>query len=181
MRLWLVRHAAVEGAAGRCYGSSDLPANAEATEQAARAVAAALPADVAVFTSPLSRCRALAQALHRQRPDLAPHTDARLAEMDFGNWEGRAWDDIGASALDAWVQDFWRHAPGDGESTRNVFERVTRALEDARRQTRDVAWITHAGVIRTVTLLAQGIHLVDDASAWPPSAVGFGDWVVIEL
>jgi alpha-ribazole phosphatase len=181
MKLWLVRHAAVQGAAGRCYGRSDLAADTEATEQAAHAVAAALPPHVAVFTSPLSRCQVLAHAIRRHRPDLAPQTDARLAEMDFGTWEGRPWDEIGASALDAWVHDFWRHPPGGGESTRDVFERVTRALEDARRQASDVAWITHAGVIRTVALLARGIHRVDDAGAWPADAVAFGRWVAIEL
>jgi len=181
MKLWLVRHAAVQGAAGRCYGRSDLPADADATEQAARAVAAALPAEMVVFTSPLSRCQVLAHAIQRQRPDLAPQTDARLAEMDFGTWEGRPWDEIGASALEAWVQDFWRHAPGGGESTCEVFERVTGALEDARREAGDVAWITHAGVIRTVALLASGIHRVDDASAWPPDTVAFGRWAVIEI
>jgi alpha-ribazole phosphatase len=181
MRLWLVRHAAVAGVAGRCYGRTDLPADAEATRLAARTLAAALPAGVPVWISPLARCQSLADALQQDRPDLAPQTDARLAEMDFGSWEDREWSTIGAAAMDAWTRDFWNHAPGGGESTRDVFERVGHALDDARRHSGEVAWITHAGVIRTVSLLARGVHRIDDASDWPRDAVPFGSWTVIEL
>ena len=180
MRLWLVRHAAPQGAAGHCYGRTDLPADAAATAQAARALAAELPHGVAVATSPLARCHALAQALQRLRPDLHPQVDPRLAEMDFGTWEGLAWDALGAATVDAWTREFWRHRPGGGESLEAVFARVAEAFDQARAGGSDAAWITHAGVIRTVQLLARGVRRIDAAADWPRTPVAFGAWQVVD-
>lgn len=41
-----------------------------------------------VVSSPLSRCRKLAQYI-ATAAELPLHFDERLAEMDFGAWEGR--------------------------------------------------------------------------------------------
>ena len=43
MRLWLVRHARVQLAAGLCYGASEVAADPAHTQQVAAALAAALP------------------------------------------------------------------------------------------------------------------------------------------
>jgi alpha-ribazole phosphatase len=40
----------------------------------------------------------------------------------------------------------------------------------------DSVWITHAGVIRATSLLAQGISTLSDAQQWPQQAPGFGQW-----
>ena len=42
-RLWLVRHAPPLAAQGLCYGRLNLPADAQATRDSARALAEALP------------------------------------------------------------------------------------------------------------------------------------------
>jgi hypothetical protein len=41
---------------------------------------------------PPRRCQQLAQALQDVRPDVRFDTGARLAEMNFGAWEGQRWD-----------------------------------------------------------------------------------------
>ena len=98
MILHLIRHPRPLVAAGICYGRLDL--EAENATALAASLRAELPTDLPVWRSPLSRCRALAEALHPQ-----PLIDARLAEMDFGAWEGRSWDTIPRAELDAWAAD----------------------------------------------------------------------------
>lgn len=181
MKLWLVRHAPAQVAPGLCYGRSDVPAEPDATAQAAARLAAALPTDVAVWTSPATRCRQLANALQASRPDLRAAIDERLQEMDFGEWELRAWDAIGPAALTAWTDDFADHRPGGGESVRSMLDRVSAALADARRTPTPVLWITHAGVIRAVRWYLQDGKGLPTAAQWPREPVAFGQAEAHEL
>jgi len=178
MRLWMQRHAPVLCAPGLCYGASDLSADPAHTAEAAARIAAALPAGVALWTSPRVRCTVLAEAVARLRPDLgAVRTDARLAEMDFGAWEGRPWSAIARSEFDAWLADFADARPGGhGESTRAFMQRVAAAWDDWRSGGRDAAWFTHAGVMRAAGLVERGRRTVHAASDWPQDAIGHGEW-----
>lgn len=185
MKLWLLRHAQPLVAPGICYGRLDLAADAAATADCARRLALELPADIRVSASPLQRCAQLAQALLTLRPDLACHTDARLQEMDFGHWEGRAWQDINRAELQAWTDDFAHYpAGGSGESVSAFMARVGAAfdaLDDASAPPRATLWITHAGVIRAAELLAQGIRHIAHARQWPLSAPNYGQWRTLTL
>lgn len=181
MKLWLVRHAMPQVADGTCYGRTDVPAQAEQTQHLAGKLATALPARVQLHASPLMRCHAAARALHALRPDLQPCTDPRLAEMDFGTWEGMRWDAIGREAMETWMRDFARHAPGGGEPVEAFMRRVAAAYDETVRAARDCAWITHAGVIRAAMLLHQGRRTVTSADQWPSVAIGFGDWQLLEI
>ena len=181
MKLWLVRHAQPLVDAGICYGRLDMAADADATAECARQLAAQLPAGIRVISSPLQRCEQLAQALYAQRPDLAYKTDARLQEMDFGQWEGCAWQAIGPNALEAWTSNFAHHTVGhDGESVAAFMARVASAF-DALPGHGDTLWITHAGVIRAMALLTQGIRHIERADQWPLDAPKYGQWRLLEL
>jgi len=174
--LWLVRHARPLVAAGICYGALDVPADAQATQHAAEHLAAALPFGIAVHCSTLQRCEQLAQALYTLRPDLVPHFDARLREMDFGAWEGQRWDAIGHGALADWTADFAQHRPGGGESVQHFMQRVAAAWDARPTGPRcHQLWITHAGVARATQLLAQGIRHIDRADQWPQAGPGYGE------
>lgn len=177
MALWIVRHATPLIASGVCYGALDVAANAQHTLQVARVLAQALPLHCKVWVSPLQRCMQLARALSDIRPELKPQTDTRLREMDFGSWEGVAWDAIPLAAMQAWTDDFGEHRFGGAESANQVLARVA-DLWDAARQHPDKpqVWITHAGVARAVRLLSQGLRSVDSASQWPTNAPGYGEW-----
>ena len=186
-RLWLVRHAAPLVAPGTCYGALDVPADAQDTRAAAERLATALPAGAHVGHSTLQRCELLAHDLQALRPDLTFTPDARLREMDFGRWEGQTWDTIGKSAIDTWVAGFATHAPGGGESLAQMLHRVAAALQTARewranQGTKDVVWITHAGVARCVTWLQERGESVQPRSEnWPVAAPGCGEWEIREL
>ena len=58
--------------------------------------------------------------------------DPRLAEIDFGRWEGRSWDHIPRDDIDPWAAGTEDHAPG-GESLRMLWERVRVARGQARK------------------------------------------------
>lgn len=181
MKLWLARHARPLVEAGTCYGASEVPVDADHTRAAAAALAAALPAGVALRSSPRRRCLDLALALCELRPDLRCERDARLAEMDFGDWEGRSWDAIGRPALDAWTARFASHRCGGGESAGELLARVAAALLAACEAGEDVLWVTHAGVARAVRLLLAPAPVPLAAASWPRDGLGFGAFDCIAL
>ena len=195
MKLWLVRHAQPLIDAGICYGRLDMAADAEATAECAAKLATQLPAGLRVVSSPLQRCEQLAQALQALRPDLAYKTDGQLQEMDFGQWEGCAWQDIPRAELEAWTGDFAHYNVGhDGESVAAFMARVGAAFEGLTPQSQipamvprtmaqdsGVLWITHAGVIRAVELLAQGVRHIERADQWPVQAPKYGQWRTLAL
>ncbi len=175
--MWLVRHAQPLIAPGMCYGALDVAADPKATHVAAQALAKRLPQQAQVQVSPLQRCELLAHVLYGLRPDLSYKTDARLAEMNFGAFEGRRWDSISVQAYDHWTADFWQHRFGGAESVAEFMARVALAWRDARRATaanKAQVWITHAGVIRAAGLISMGVMEVHEAALWPKDAPAFG-------
>lgn len=180
-QLWLVRHAQPLVASGVCYGALDLAADGAATRQAARELASTLPRGLCVHTSPLQRCKRLAQSLQALRPDLTLNVEPRLAEMNFGCHEGQRWDQIERSALDAWTANFWQHRFGGAESVSELMQRVAGVWDAAVQRGQPCVWVTHAGVIRAATLLAQGVRRVDDAALWPNTTLAFGKCQLLPL
>jgi alpha-ribazole phosphatase len=177
--LYLARHAQPLIAPGVCYGALDVPADLAATRQAASALVKTLPQATLVMTSPLQRCELLAHVLQGLRPDLIYKTDARLAEMNFGSFEGQRWDSIAPDAYEAWTTSFWQHRFVGMESVADVMARVASAWDDAVTSGKPQVWVTHAGVIRAASLLAQGVRRVDQARYWPQAAPAFGQCLVL--
>ncbi len=172
MRLILVRHTRPETADNVCHGGTDLDVGATFDQESARVVAA-LPAVERLVTSPLRRCKKLAERIGAAR-GLVPVVDDRVREMDFGSWEGVPWEAIDRTELDAWAADFFHARPHGGESVAMVSERIGAALADYGRIGASHAVVTHAGVIKAVRAAAGC------ADAWTRS-VDFGAAVHIEL
>lgn len=145
MQLWLIRHPPPQVAAGICYGRTDL-ALADDVAAAAARIRPQLPPHVPLFTSPLQRCRQLADALHP-----APQSDERLQEMHFGDWEMTPWSQIQREALDRWAADPLGYAPPQGESVGELQRRVLHFLcETQDRGLKSAALVTHAGVMKVI-------------------------------
>lgn len=184
MRLWLIRHAAVQLESGICYGASDVSADAELTRAAAESAARRLPPQLPMWVSGLKRAQQLAQTLQHLRADLQPLTvEPKLNEMNFGQWELQPWDAIPRSAFDAWLQDFAHHRFGGVESTQQVIERVADVLHEIRQTgVTEGVWVTHAGVIRAVRYLqANGRKPIPEASFWPTTATLPGKHTVVDI
>ena len=179
--LWLVRHAQPLIESGICYGQLDIPADLLDTQKCAEALKNALPKGAFLLTSPLQRCELLAHVLIGLRPDLTHAKDARLQEMNFGQWEGRSWGEIDPAALSAWTDDFAHYrAGGTGECVTQFMTRVASVFDEIDRSC-DTVWLAHAGVIRAATLLALGIRHISRADQWPADAPAYGQWCKLTL
>lgn len=167
MSVILLRHTRPEGAEGLCYGRTDL-ALAPGFEGEVARLAGALPAVTRIVTSPLSRCRRLAEALAAARGQPVA-VEEELIEMDFGRWEATPWDAIPRAELDAWAADFSGANPHGGETVADLAARARRALDRAAAGARPVLAVTHAGIIKAA-LVAAG-----DPNGWK-AETAFGDW-----
>lgn len=150
-RLWLIRHAPVDGPRGVIH-AADAPADlSDATAFAA--LKARLPASAHAVCSPMRRTRETAGMLGLDAVD-----EADFAEQDFGAWTGRRHDDL-ASELGAAYQEFWQspasNRPPGGESFVDQIERAKSGL--ARLPAGDAALVVHSGTIRAVLAIALGI------------------------
>ena len=148
MPLILVRHTRPLVADGVCYGVTDLDLAPTFDDEAARVVAA-LPPVERLVTSPLGRCRRLAERVGAAK-SLVPVVDPRLREMDFGAWEGVPWSAIPRDELDAWAADFLHARPHGGESVHMLHERSRSAIAEYRATGLSHVVVTHAGVIKAV-------------------------------
>ena len=185
-QLWLLRHAQPLIDPGTCYGRRDVAADAALTATAACAWLRAAPPAYVLRHSPLQRCAQLATLLHTTAPDgiTAVHTDARLQEMDFGQWEGQRWDALPQGAIDAWAQDLAHTPPGGGEALWDMLARVRAALRDSwqhdsQHGQRDVLWVTHAGVIRCVHWLLWHGDALPRSATWQLPAPALGQHLAL--
>jgi alpha-ribazole phosphatase len=145
VQLYLIRHPTPQVAAGICYGRTDLELAEDVAAAAAR-IGPQLPLRLPVFTSPLQRCRQLADALHP-----APRSDPRLQEMNFGAWEMRPWNQIQREALDGWAADPLGYTPPDGESVAQLQARVQNFVMELKDEGLERAvLVTHAGVLKVL-------------------------------
>lgn len=148
--LFLIRHApALTG--GRMAGRRDVAADCSDSAGIAGLRAAVGRVDHLVI-SPALRCRQTAAAVW---PDLAPVTDERLWEQDFGAWEGLPFSDLpdlGPLSL----SDLAAHCPPQGESFAMLCDRVYPGLRAAAALGGRVAVVAHAGTVRAALAQACG-------------------------
>jgi alpha-ribazole phosphatase len=161
--LWLLRHGEpVAETRGCCYGALDVELSPEGVRQAELVNAALRTQPLAViYSSPRRRCLQGARILAIERSCPVETIDA-IEELNFGEFEGRSYEEIAAEYPDLFQQ--WMaqptkfHFPG-GESLEQMWKRVTNAARILReRHTGEsIAIVTHGGVIRI--LLAEALGL----------------------
>jgi probable phosphoglycerate mutase len=106
----------------------------------------------AVYSSPLERCQATAEPIaERHRLEVVPVDD--LAEVDYGEWQGRSFKQLyrlkAWSSLQAHPAEF--RFP-NGETIREAQTRGIRATQEllARHGTHAVVAVSHADIIRLI-------------------------------
>lgn len=163
--LLLIRHAANDWVGKRLAGwLPGVHLNEEGKRQATQLAQrlAEMPI-VAVYASPLERALETAQAIARPR-GLDVQVCEDLGEVRYGEWEGRAFEELQKTDLWPRVQAYpsGTRFPG-GETLREVQSRVVAALENilqAYPHDRDVvAVVSHGDAIRTAVAHYVGIHL----------------------
>lgn len=126
----------------------------------------------AVVTSPLSRSAEVGRWLARW--GFQHHIDARLCELDFGRWDGQRWAEIDAAEIGAWTDGFADHAPGGGESVRQLMARCRSFFDDLGDT--PLCVVGHAGWINAARWVAAGDTQPRNAAEWP-SAVRYAEAV----
>lgn len=165
-KIILVRHGHVEGIAPpRFRGRTDLLLTAEGRRQA-EATAHRIRKSwnpAAIYTSPMSRCRATAEAIG-SRFDLSPTVVDRLTDIDYGEWQGLAPDEVRRR----WPEllDLWHHAPDwaaipGGETLQALLGRAVSALREIvlRHPNDTVVLVGHDSVNRAILLHALELPL----------------------
>lgn len=155
---WVVRHAPLSEK-GLCYGQSDLVPPL-APHAAAAEVRSRLPErPIRIVTSPLARCRSLAEALATVLGLPPPAVRAEAQELSFGDWELRRWDELEMSpAFGPWMRAWQTARPPGGESAPELQHRVAQLLADTALLD-GALLVTHAGPIRVLRALTRGLTL----------------------
>jgi broad specificity phosphatase PhoE len=151
---FFVRHGRTEGNVRRMLvGRTDIPLDELGVRQAvavAEHFAASTPPDV-IITSPLIRARATAEAIAK-RISLPIEVEEDLAELNFGTYEGKSFDDLimtdpefAARFLDYEFDAQW---PG-GERLSEFHDRVRRVVTSLATQyaSHTAIVVAHGGVL----------------------------------
>lgn len=152
----LIRHGeSTWNAAGRWQGHGDPPLSPRGREQARRMATELLDEGIeVVVASDLRRAVETAEILG-EAIDVRPRVDARLRELDVGDWTGLTREEIAARAPEA-LAEFESDDPeapaGNGECRRDIVERVGIACAEiaAAHAGRTVAVVAHLGVARAL-------------------------------
>ncbi|MEW5675159.1 alpha-ribazole phosphatase [Flavobacterium enshiense] len=174
MEIYLVRHTETVCEKGICYGQADVGLKVPYVLEF-EAIKKQLPNDAVFFSSPLQRCTLLADYLS----DAKYQIDARLMEMNFGDWELKNWDAIPSEAIDPWMKDFVNVKVPNGESFVELHERVLSFIQNELTVSvkRSVVIVTHAGVIRSFLCKQMDLPLKEAFS----NKVDFGQVIRMEL
>jgi alpha-ribazole phosphatase len=150
-RLWLVRHAPVDGPRGVIH-DTDAPADL-ADGQRLRILRQSLPAQASAYCSPARRTVETAAAL-----GLDAIQEPAFREQNFGAWTGRRHTEI-AQELGEAYEIFWRSPatgrPPGGESFVDQIARVSTGL--AELPAGDAVLVVHSGTIRAALAIALDI------------------------
>jgi alpha-ribazole phosphatase len=146
MAIFFLRHTRTAEAEGICYGALDV-ALADSFDHEFSVLQPTLPTVDVIYTSPLVRCTYLANRIG-ERQNLTPIIDDRLVEMDFGNWQGKSWDEIPREEIDAWAENVTTYRGHGGENVLQLRDRVNNFLSSIDHSL-DTLVVGHAGVIRS--------------------------------
>ena len=148
----LLRHGQPAGG-DRFRGVQDDPLSETGWQQMRESVNGMSPWDV-VVTSPLRRCAEFAAELS-ERHGLIVETEPRLAELAFGEWEGKPYDEVKRTDPAAWqafFDDPVNNTPPGGEKMEDFCDRIDAAWDELleRHEGRHILLVCHGAVMRVI-------------------------------
>jgi alpha-ribazole phosphatase len=166
MNIYLIRHTKPLVEKGICYGQSDLDVVETFSDEAA-VIRNVLPQEGIrkVYSSPLIRCRKLAEHLFPQPQPISFHDD--LMELNCGEWEMQHWDKIPRETLLPWMEDFVQVRVPGGESYQDLHSRTVARYEAIATLDLPAAIVAHGGVIRSILCHVSNTPLKDSFQRFP--------------
>jgi alpha-ribazole phosphatase len=147
MEIYLIRHTTPKVEKGICYGQADLDITESFLEEV-EAIKPHLPSEgVKVYSSPLQRCKKLADALF-DGLDIDVHDD--LMELNCGQWELLPWNDIPKEEIQPWMDDFVNVPVPKGESYVDLHNRVVKRFNEIVSKQESAVIVAHGGVLRSI-------------------------------
>lgn len=154
--LLFLRHGPTEwNAIGRVQGHTDVPLSDEGRAAVRRWRLDEAYRDFDWIASPLSRAQETARLLGAA----VCGSDPRLAEANWGEWEGRILEELRAELGEELAANEARGldlAPPGGESPRDVCNRLQAWLIEHAPSRQPTVAVVHAGVLRAAYTLATG-------------------------
>lgn len=159
----LLRHGACEGDGEFIRGATDHLLSAEGFEHMSHSMGDTPPKWDAIVSSPLRRCVDFSETLAEQyQCDF--YQDQRLAEIDFGDWDGMKTDDIAKRWPDK-LEQFWQNPmdfpPPNAETMQDFQARVIDAKRALINQLKGkhTLVVSHGGVIRMMLADVLGMPI----------------------
>ena len=171
MTLYIWRHPKPIAATGLCIGQTDIKVDRRKLKRLANKIERfvrlhQLPK--VIWVSPLQRSLKVGEILAKRgfQYKVAPE----LAEIHFGDWDGKYWQQIAKQDIDKWCDNFAHFAPKNGESLQQLFNRVESWLEkvtvEQGQSDAPVLAIGHAGWINAAKMIAAGQDVPKRAADW---------------
>lgn len=182
--VFLVRHGSTDHLGHLISGRMDGVALNDAGRREAAAVAGRLRHEriEALYASPLQRTRETADAIGEVL-GLEPQADESLLEIDFGDWTGARFEDLGGDpAWRRWNDERSAARAPRGETMAEVQERLVRWVETARARHPQgrICAVSHADVIKALLAHVLGFsldrHAAIEVAPGSVSVVCAGDW-----
>jgi broad specificity phosphatase PhoE len=156
MKIAFVRHGpTLWNAEQRIQGRTDISLSSQGREKMALLLPPKGFEKARAYVSPLKRARETAALLGLESPII----DARLAEHDWGRWEGLTREEIlvrdGVDAFERAGRGPNFMPPG-GERTSDLIARVNSFLADTARNAEDSIAVAHRGILRSAYAIATG-------------------------
>lgn len=112
----------------------------------------------AVFCSPQGRARQTAHLIFGVERNI--QLDARLQEIDFGQWEGLTRDEVANQTGDAFASGLWQFESPGGEDFAAISRRVSDFLDDLQGPAIIVTHGTTSQVLRGLCLQLDQVMLL---------------------
>lgn len=158
MILWTIRHTKPFNPNDVCYGRLDFdvsPTFEEESDGALKALVKAEAKPTRLFSSPLLRCKRLAEKA-AAIVNLPIEYRDEIIEMNFGSWEGQKLNEVPREEMQGWASDLRGYKFKDGECFYDIDKRVE-SLLDTLDDNGEFLWISHAGVIASLQHFACGL------------------------
>jgi alpha-ribazole phosphatase len=162
-RLLLVRHGETEwNRQKRHQGQKDIPLNEFGRKQVSALARRLKNVPInALYSSDLCRAWETAKTISTNYEKLAVIKDARLREMNFGEWEGLTWSEIRAkhpSDVENWSNYLAEKGPPGGENLFQFSERILEFSVEIIKSHIDetVLLVAHGGTIMVLICLLLG-------------------------
>ncbi|MCM2532699.1 histidine phosphatase family protein [Neobacillus pocheonensis] len=188
MKIVLVRHGETNENAAHCYlGHFDAELNDNGRKQLSlftEKLKQVTPIDSpSLYSSDLSRAMESAQIIGGEI-QLRPVSEFPLRELNFGDWEGKTYDDIflqDQKHLEMWIQDPFTVAPPNGETLQQLGKRFDDWLDHQLlniNQNKTIIMVSHGGPIRW--FLSKWVK-GDAKEFWNVEGVGHGKGIIVDF